>query len=309
MAEVLPQLDGEIFLSDGGIETYLVFDRGIDLPEFSAFVLLKDETGTRELRDYYVRYLTLAEEAGLGYVLESPTWRANPKWGAAIGYSEEEVADANRRAIELMRELRDAHPGLQAVVISGCVGPHDDGYAPGEILSADEAIEFHSSQVGTFAEAGVDQVTAITMTYVDEAIGVARAAKNAGVPVAISFTVETDGRLPSGQSLGEAIEEVDADTGTDVAYYMINCAHPTHFDDVIAGGGDWLERIRGLRANASTMSHAELDEAEELDSGDPEDLAARYAALRERMPQLTVMGGCCGTDHRHIEAIREAVAG
>ena len=302
-------MDGTVFLTDGGIETYLIFDRGLDLPEFAAFDLLKDEEGTRELRGYYEPFLALAAEHGTGFVLESPTWRANPKWGAAIGYSAEQVADANRAAIDLMRELRDAHADVKPLLISGCIGPHDDGYAPGEVLSAEAAADFHAAQIGTFAQAGADQVTAITMTYVEEAIGVARAAREAGVPAVISFTVETDGRLPSGQALGSAIEQVDADPGTDVAYYMVNCAHPTHFDDVLEGGGAWLDRVRGLRANASTMSHAELDESEELDSGDPADLAARYAALRERMPQLSVLGGCCGTDHHHVAAIADAVAG
>jgi S-methylmethionine-dependent homocysteine/selenocysteine methylase len=142
------------------------------------------------------------------------------------------------------------------------------------------------------------------MTYVEEAIGVARAARRAGLPAAISFTVETDGRLPSGQDLGEAIEQVDADAAP--AYFMINCAHPTHFEAVLEGGGGWRERIRGLRANASTKSHAELDEATELDSGDPADLGARYAGLRELLPELTVVGGCCGTDHRHVAEICDA---
>jgi S-methylmethionine-dependent homocysteine/selenocysteine methylase len=140
------------------------------------------------------------------------------------------------------------------------------------------------------------------MTYVDEAIGVTRAAQDAVIPAAISFTVETDGDLPSGQALGEAIEEVDRATDSGPAYYMINCAHPTHFDSVL-DGGDWVGRIRGLRANASTCSHAELDEAEDLDDGDPQDLGARYGELRDRLPALNVVGGCCGTDHRHIGEI------
>jgi S-methylmethionine-dependent homocysteine/selenocysteine methylase len=151
-------------------------------------------------------------------------------------------------------------------------------------------------------------VTAVTMTYAEEAIGLTRAGAAAGMPAVISFTVETDGRLPSGQSLGDAILEVDAATGLGPAYFMINCAHPTHFDDVLAAGGDWRERIRGLRANASTKSHAELDESTELDSGDPADLAVRYAELRSVLPNLAVLGGCCGTDERHVEAILNAWA-
>jgi S-methylmethionine-dependent homocysteine/selenocysteine methylase len=300
----LPQLEGGLFLTDGGIETVLIFHEGFDLPEFAAFDLLKDEESTEVLRRYYAPFAELARETGAGLVLESPTWRASPGWGAKLGYSEEQVAEMNRRAIALMDEIRE---GLDQspVVISGCVGPHDDGYNPQELLSADAARDYHSAQISAFAGTAADMVTAITMTYADEAKGVASAAGDAGMPVAISFTVETDGRLPSGQPLGEAIEGVDRDTGSLPAYYMINCAHPTHFESVL--NQPWTDRIRGLRANASTMSHAELDEAEELDEGDPQDLAARYAALRTRLPELNVVGGCCGTDRRHVREIARAL--
>jgi S-methylmethionine-dependent homocysteine/selenocysteine methylase len=303
----LPQLGDGLFLTDGGIETVLIFHEGLDLPQFAAFDLLKDDAGTAALRRYYEPYAALARERGLGFVLESPTWRANPRWAAAIGYSAAELDALNRKAIALMEELRDEHSNGAPIVVSGCVGPHDDGYNPAEMLSADAAREYHATQIATFAGTAADMVTAITMTYAEEAIGVARAAAAEGMPAAISFTVETDGRLPSGQPLAEAIAQVDADTAP--AYYMINCAHPTHFADALAGGGPWTERIRGLRANASTCSHAELDEATELDEGDPADLGARYAALRSRLPNLNVVGGCCGTDHRHVAAIRDAWAG
>jgi S-methylmethionine-dependent homocysteine/selenocysteine methylase len=299
----LPQLDGDVFLTDGGIETTLIFQRGLDLPAFAAFDLLKDEEGTSELRAYYEPYLELARQHATGFVLESPTWRASPRWAAELGYSLEELERLNRKAIGLMEELRDAHEGVAPVVISGCVGPHDDGYNPAELLSAPAAREYHSMQIATFADTAADLVTAITMTYPEEAIGIASAAREHGLPVAISFTVETDGRLPSGQALGEAIVQVDGETGEGPAYYMINCAHPTHFQQVLGGGERWVERIRGLRANASTKSHAELDEAEELDEGDPDDLGGRQAELRAKLPRLNVLGGCCGTDHRHVGAI------
>jgi S-methylmethionine-dependent homocysteine/selenocysteine methylase len=303
----LPQLDGDLFLTDGGIETTLIFHRELDLPEFAAFVLLDDDKGLDELRRYYEPYLALARESGAGFVLESPTWRASPRWADRVGVSLEKLDELNRKAIELMEELRDgAGTGDAPVVISGCIGPQDDGYNPTETLSADAARDYHSTQIGTFADTAADMVAAITMTYPDEAIGVAQAAKDAGLPSAISFTVETDGRLPNGQDLGDAIQEVDAATGGAPAYYMINCAHPTHFEAALATDEAWPQRIRGLRANASTMSHAELDEAEELDDGDPEDLGARYAALRERLPRVSVLGGCCGTDHRHVAAICDA---
>jgi S-methylmethionine-dependent homocysteine/selenocysteine methylase len=301
----LPQLKGDLFLTDGGIETSLIFHQGLDLPEFAAFVLLDNEEGLDQLRRYYEPYVSLARENGTGLVLETPTWRASPGWAARLDVSPEKLDWLNRRAVALMEELRRS-AGDNPVVISGCVGPEGDGYRPAKLLSADAARDHHATQIGTFADTAADMVTAITMTYPDEAIGVAQAAQDVGLPSAISFTVETDGRLPNGQALGDAIEEVDGATGGAPAYYMINCAHPTHFEAALATDAAWPERIRGLRANASTRSHAELDEAEELDDGDPHDLGARYAALRERLPRLNVLGGCCGTDHRHLAAICDA---
>jgi S-methylmethionine-dependent homocysteine/selenocysteine methylase len=305
--EHLPQLDGDLFLTDGGIETVLIFHEGIDLPLFAAFDLLKDQEGTEALRRYYEPYVELARERGLGFVLESATWRASPRWAAEIGYSLDELDGLNRKAIALLEEIRERHQnGGPPIVISGCVGPRDDGYDPGRTLSADEAREYHLTQIRTFADTAADLVTAITMTYVEEAIGIARAAAETGMPAVISFTLETDGRLPSGQDLGSAIEEVDASTEVAPAYFMVNCVHPAHFEAVLEEVTPWRERIRGLRANASTKSHAELDEATELDEGDPGDLGRRYAGLRERLPQLNVVGGCCGTDHRHVAEIRDA---
>jgi S-methylmethionine-dependent homocysteine/selenocysteine methylase len=304
----LPQLEGDLFLTDGGIETSLIFHQGLDLPEFAAFVLLDNEEGLDELRRYYEPYVSLARESGTGLVLETPTWRASPGWAARLDVSPEKLDWLNRRAVALMEELRRS-AGDNPVVISGCVGPEGDGYRPAKLLSADAARAYHATQIGTFADTAADMVTAITMTYADEATGVAQAASDAGLPSVISFTLETDGRLPNGQGLGEAIEAVDEATSGAPAYYMINCAHPTHFDDVLGTDEPWRDRILGLRANASMMSHDELDEAEELDDGDPADLGARYAALRPRLPSLNVLGGCCGTDHRHVAAIRDAWEG
>jgi S-methylmethionine-dependent homocysteine/selenocysteine methylase len=303
----LPQLDGGLFLTDGGIETSLIYHQGLELPLFAAFDLLKDDEGTEALRRYYEPYAALANERGLGFVLESPTWRASPRWASELGYSDEELDALNRKAIALMEELRDRiDDGEAPIVISGCIGPQDDGYSPATKLSATDARDYHATQIGTFRDTTADMVTAVTMTYVDEAVGIARAAADAGLPSAISFTLETDGKLPSGQGLGEAIGQVEVETGSAPAYYMINCAHPTHFESVLETGAPWVERIRGLRANASTKSHAELDEATELDEGDPADLGARYTALRSRLPKLSVLGGCCGTDHRHVAEIRDA---
>jgi S-methylmethionine-dependent homocysteine/selenocysteine methylase len=305
----LPQLDGGVFVTDGGIETTLIFHRGLELPEFAAFDLLKDNAGIDELRRYYEPYARLAREGGFGLVLESPTWRANPDWAAKIGYSRQELDGFNRKAIALMEELRAEWRGEAPIVISGCVGPQSDGYSPETMLPPDEAEAYHGTQIGTFADTAADMVTAITMTYADEAIGVTRAARKVGLPAVISFTLETDGRLPNGQPLAEAIEQVDRETESGPAYYMINCAHPTHFESVLRDDAPWVHRIGGLRTNASTKSHAELDESDALDEGDPRDLGMRHGILKERLPKVNILGGCCGTDQRHVSAICEAWVG
>ena len=286
------------------METTLIFEQGMELPEFASFPLVETDEGRAALRAYFEPYLAIARERGVGIVLDTPTWRANPDWGEKLGYSLEQLEEANRNAVAFMEELR----GEADVLVCGCVGPRGDGYVPGELMSADEAEAYHSWQVGVLADTGVDLASALTMNYLEEALGIARAADKASLPCVISFTVETDGRLPSGQPLGEAVEHLDDATGGAPAYFMINCAHPTHFAEVLEGEGAWKERIRGLRANASRMSHAELDEAEELDAGNPDELASDYVALRAKLPNLTVVGGCCGTDHRHIDAISRAWA-
>jgi S-methylmethionine-dependent homocysteine/selenocysteine methylase len=302
----LPQCDGKLFLTDGGIETTLIFLEGLELPHFAAFDLLRDRAGRDALRKYYERYLRIAVENRVGFVLESATWRASGDWGRKLGYSKDALAHANRDSIALLVELRKKHESASTpIVISGCLGPRGDGYDPGALMSVQEAQDYHAEQVEIFADTEADMVAAITMTNVNEAIGITRAAMTANMPVAISFTVETDGRLPTGQTLQEAIEAVDGATAYAPAYYMINCAHPTHFDSVITKGA-WRGRIGGLRANASVKSHAELNESTELDAGNPRELGAQYRALRKLLPRLAVMGGCCGTDHRHIEEICNA---
>jgi S-methylmethionine-dependent homocysteine/selenocysteine methylase len=304
----LPQLQADRpFITDGGLETTLIFHRGLDLPCFAAFDLLKDAGGREELRAYFERYVALARERGVGMVLDTATWRASADWGERLGYSPDELDEANRRAVALAEEIRDAGEDERTrVVVNGVIGPRGDGYDPAELMSASEALDYHGRQVQTFARSAADMVTAVTMTHAEEAIGIVRAARAVGIPVAISFTVETDGRLPSGQALEDAITQVDAETDAAAAYFMINCAHPTHFAPVLDEAGPWGERIAGLRANASALSHAELDEAEELDEGDPVALGAEHRALRPRLPRAAVLGGCCGTDHRHVGAVFDA---
>lgn len=305
----LPQLNGAAFLTDGGMETTLIFHEGFELPEFAAFVLLDTQAGVDVLRRYYTRYADIAANAGAGFIFETPTWRASADWGARLGYARADLDRINSAAIDLLFGLRDTYADrLPSMVISGCIGPRGDGYVADNAISADSAERYHGAQVRSFAGAGADMVGAVTMTSADEATGVARAAAMVDLPAAISFTVETDGRLPSGQALGEAIEQVDEQADASPAYFMVNCAHPTHFLSVLEGEHGWKRRIRGVRANASTCSHAELDEATTLDRGDPLELAQRYRELMQTLPLLNVFGGCCGTDHRHIEQISHVCA-
>jgi S-methylmethionine-dependent homocysteine/selenocysteine methylase len=305
--DALPLDEGSLFLTDAGMETVLIFHQGQELPSFATFPLLESEGGRDALRTYYEPFLELARTRGAGFILGGCTWRASADWGAGLGYDRDAMDAVNRRAIGFVEDLRASMPASQgAIVLEAPIGPRGDAYAPESLMSAEEAERYHTAQMQTLSDTAVDLITALTVTYAEEAIGMVRAARGAGLPVAVSFTVETDGRLPSGQMLRAAIEQVDSETDGAPLHYMINCAHPTHFEGALADGGAWSERIRGLRANASTLSHAELDEAEDLDDGDPADLAARHVALRSALPNLTILGGCCGTDIRHVTRICDA---
>ena len=303
----LPQLANQKFLTDGGLETWLIFDEGIDIPNFASFTLMEDANAVSTMKRYFNNHLDIARRHGAGFILESPTWRASKDWADLMGIDQQRLRAMTTKAVEMMLELHDEAPVDQpTIIVSGNVGPRGDGYNPAFQMTADEAEAYHTPQITTMVEAGAEMIGALTITHGAEAIGITRAARKAGVPVSVSFTTETDGKLPDGMSLKEAIETVDIETDFGPAYYMINCAHPSHFDHALDHGEVWLERVRGIRANASTMSHAELDNAEELDSGDPVDLGARYKDLGSKMPGLTIMGGCCGTDHKHIAAIAVA---
>lgn len=302
----LPQLSGEICLTDGGLETTLIYHNGIYLPEFAAFDLIKSEEGKKTLNDYLYPYVEIAKRYKFGFILESATWRANPDWIKKVGYTQDEIIDINKRSIQLLSDFRKKYADNETwMVISGCIGPRGDGYNPENRMTEEKAEEYHSVQIEILHETEVDMLTALTLNYIEEAIGITRAAQKYKIPVVISFTVETDGRIPSGEMLKEAIEQVDNSTGNGPIYYMINCAHPTHFEKSL-NEESWVERIRGIRANASSKSHAELNESIELDDGNPRELGQQYRELRNRYKHINIFGGCCGTDHRHIEEICRA---
>lgn len=304
----LPQLGDQTFLTDSGLETTFIFHDRIELPQNSAIVMHASDDGERRLRDYFVRHIEIAKARNAGFVLESASWRASPDWGAKLGLSRDRLAELNRRSIELLAGLRAEHETARCPMpISGNIGPRGDGYFPDRMMGGERAQAYHAFQCDLFADTEADLISAFTMTHSGEAIGIARAAKAAGMPVVISFTAETDGKLPSGESLRAAIEKTDDATAGAPAYYMINCAHPAHFVDALEKGDAWVNRLRGLRANSSMRSHAELDNSPDLDIGDPADLGRRYATLRGTLgTRFNVLGGCCGTDHRHVAAIAEA---
>lgn len=299
--------DDSLVVTDGGLETWLIFDRGFELPAFAAYPLAATSNGRSALQEYYAYYLDIAASCDGAVQLEAPTWRANPDWAATLGHDKAQLADLIDESVRLVADLRTTWQGSRPFRVGGAVGPRGDGYVVDATMDAATAADYHSFQADCMAAAGADVVTAMTIGYPDEAIGIVRAAERVGLPVVVSFTVETDGRLPSGLGLGAAITETDDATGGYASHYMVNCAHPTHFEHVLAPDAAWLHRIGGVRANASALSHAELDEASELDAGDPDDLAARYVELRAQLPGLRMVGGCCGTDHRHVSSIVSAL--
>ncbi len=307
-SNVLTQIEEKVFLTDGGLETVMIFHEGLELPCFAAFDLLKDDDGTNTLHKYYRPFIDAAIKGRMGFILDTPTWRASSDWMPQLGHQVQDVEDFNRKAVELMQALRKEHQTADTpMIISGAIGPRGDGYTPGAQMTADEACEYHLPQAQALATAGADLLSAVTMNYIAEAVGIVRAAKQVGLPVVIGLTTETDGCLPDGDTLQDAIHRVDQETDNGPAYYMLNCAHFDHFQDALIDGAEWVTRIRAVRANASRQSHAELDEAEVLDDGNPQEFGELCVNLHNRFSGLTIFGGCCGTDHRHVDAVRRAI--
>jgi homocysteine S-methyltransferase len=293
-----------LFLTDGGFETWLFFQQGFEATEFAAIVLMDDDDARQAMRRYFDGFLAMAATARTGFVLDTNTWRGCTSWGAKLNRSPSEMLRLTMDAASFAKEIRDDWQSrVSPILLNGVVGPAGDGYAPDQMPKAEVARDIHRPQIDCLARAGVDLLSAITMTNTGEAVGITQAAGEVGLPVVVSFTVETDGRLPTGDTLSEAVNRVDAATGHAPIYYMVNCAHPDHFLDAIETGGDWVRRIGSIRANASRLSHAELDAAEDLDDGDPEQFGALYSKLVNLLPNLRVVGGCCGTDHRHVGCV------
>lgn len=292
------------FLTDGGFETWLFFQKGFEAPEFAAIVLMDDDSARAAMRSYFDGFLSMAERARTGFVLDTNTWRGCTRWAPALGKSQSDLLRLTADAVSFAKDIRaEWQSRVAPILVNGVVGPAGDGYAADDRPSPEVARDMHRQQIECLARNGVDMISAVTMTNTGEAIGITQCGAGFGLPVVISFTVETDGRLPTGESLGEAIDRVDTATRNGPLYYMVNCAHPEHFAGTVNTGAAWVGRIGGVRANASRLSHAELDEAETLDQGDPEEFGALHVDLAKRLPGLRVVGGCCGTDHRHVGCV------
>jgi len=292
------------YLTDGGMETWLFFQQGFTAPEFAAITLVENADAAQALQRYFEEFLAMAQAADTGFVLDTNTWRGAECWAEALGLTGAQLLRLNEKAVDFAARLKDRWAErVPDIVLNGVIGPVGDGYAPGKTPTIEDSRALHRSQIEVLQRSGVEMLSAMTITNVAEAIGIALEARDVGLPLTISFTVETDGRLPSGDLLGEAIEAVDAASGGYPLWYMINCAHPDHFRDAITAGEAWIDRIGGLRANASRLSHAELDNADALDDGNPEEFGALHAELATHLPNLRVVGGCCGTDHRHVQCV------
>jgi S-methylmethionine-dependent homocysteine/selenocysteine methylase len=300
-----------LFLTDSGAETTFIFKDNIELREFAAFEMVMNDKGREHFKNYYRRHVELADEVDqrVGFVLESATWRANADWMEKLGYGPESLQDICDKSITLLKEIQAEYPEVP-MVISGDIGPRSDGYVPDKIMSVTEAQDYHKPAIAAIHAAGADMVKAACLNYIDEGLGMAKAAQEIGIPIVLSFTLETNGCLPStGESMQTVIETIDQATNNGPAYYMINCAHPSHFGPSLKASPhpSWKARIGGIRANASKCSHAELNECTELDEGNPVEFGQEHRDLLDHLPNANVFGGCCGTDHRHVLQIRSNI--
>ena len=298
---------GRLMTTAGGFETWMQYVDGFELRHFCGFELLNDPRGVTCLRDYHRKVVEAAVASGFGVINEGLHYRASRDWGELIGFSKDALEEINLRGIEFYRDFAREYASPETpMLVGGVIGPRGDAYNVGRTPDAAEAEDYHSEQILTFRKAGADHVTAMTFSSFDEAIGLARAAKAADMPVVVSFIASNGGRLHGGETLEQAITRVDAETGNAPQYYMTNCTHPTEFEPALTPG-DWIQRLGGFMPNAVAMETLDLCKLGHLEDGDPEELGAQMAGLAKRFPHINVWGGCCGTDGRHIGEITRQV--
>jgi homocysteine S-methyltransferase len=308
MARFPAQRDGVLYLSEGGQETEIMYKHGHDLPEFAMFPLLDDAKARADLDAMYARYLESAAASGFAALMGGLDYRASPDWAEKLGYSRETLREAQLRSIDFLREAAKPFAGqLPDILIAGVIGPRGDAYKLNRTITAQEAEEYHSVQLGTLREANVDLVSAMTFNNIPEAVGLSRAAKRVGLPIILNFTLDSSSRLRSGPTVREAIEAVDAEAGdAHPECYGLNCSHPIEMAPALEPGG-WFKRVRSLRPNAALMEKQALCKIGHLVDGDPPELGAQMGALAHRYPHLDIWGGCCGTWDTHLNHIAKNV--
>ncbi|MDJ0640581.1 MAG: homocysteine S-methyltransferase family protein [Paracoccaceae bacterium] len=302
MPRALPHESDKRYMVYAGTGTDLIFNHHIELPGFASFPLLENPETRALLASQMEDLVRLSGDMGLGCILDAPTWMANADRAAPLGYDPVRLVDVNRDAVALMEDVRRAS-GRDDVLVSACIGPRFDPYADIPSMSAESARRYHSAQLAALKDTSVDLVTAYTFNRLSEAAGCISAARDIDMPIVMSLVVETDGCLADGTKLVDAVDAIDAETDGAALFFMVNCAHPLHFAEAL----DAHPRLMGIVSNASSCSHAELDEAETLDEGDPEQLGRETAEIIRRNPSIRVFGGCCGTDMRHLASMAREV--
>lgn len=301
------QKKGCFYLSEGGTETELMYKYGFELPHFAMFPLLDNPDAESRMREMFGSYLEVAAKYKTGALMGGLDYRASPDWGELLGYSPDGLAEANLQSIDFLRDIAKEYvSAVPDILIQGLIGPRGDAYERNETITENEAEDYHCVQLETLKKADVDLALAITFNNIPESIGVARAAAKIGVPLAISLTLDSASKLNSGPGLVEAITTIDRETGRSPAFYLINCSHPVEYEPAI-GPGDWINRVRGVRPNASKMEKIALCKIGHLEEGDPVELGALCGDLARRYPHMDVWGGCCGTWSRHLDEIAKNV--
>lgn len=299
--------EGRFYLSEGGTETEFMYKHGFELPHFAIFPLLDNPDAVSKLREMFRSYLDVAAKHEVCALMGGLDYRASPDWGELLGYSPAGLADANMQSIEFLREIAGEYSSqIPETLIQGLIGPRGDAYERNETITENEAEDYHAVQLETLKEADVDLALAITFNNIPESVGVARAAAKIGIPLGISLSLDSSSKLNSGQSLSEAITMIDKATDQSPEFYSINCSHPLEFEPAIEPG-DWVNRIRGVRPNASKMDKMALCQLGHLEEGDPVELGVLCGDLARRYPHMDIWGGCCGTWDKHLNEIARNV--
>jgi S-methylmethionine-dependent homocysteine/selenocysteine methylase len=301
------QRPNKLFLTEAGIETELMYKWGFEIPHFAMFALLENDQIVSTLRGMYRSYLDVAAKHEMSFLMGGFDYRASPDWAELLGYGPEALKEANLRCLDFHRQMGAEYASdVPEAVTMGCVGPRGDAYQLNRTISEAEAEDYHSVQLTTLRDAKVPLVYAATFNNIPEAVGVVRAARRLGLPIALSFSLDSNSKLKSGPSVKEAIEAVDEATDRAPEFYAINCSHPVEFEPALEPGS-WIERLRNLRPNASKMEKIALCKLGHLEEGDPIELGQLMGQLAKRYPHMDIWGGCCGTGEVHLEEIARNV--